>query len=330
MHVYRIFGGSLRSQLRLPGLAGGRGAGEEPGDEDAATWFLHVNGRSDEAGGSSPDALSDVGEERGATPFRRPRIITNGDRVRLDYGPPGHFRVFPDGTEIEWVSRNGPCPEAVRRDVRRRVLPVALLRRGVLTLHASAVVIGDGTVAFVGAGGFGKSALAGRFAASGAHVVADDLLTLETEDGVRVRGDGDRLRLRADLAHSVGLRDGHPVGGDGRVEIALEREGRGDAPPLSAIYLLTPVPRDPSSPPVDRERLPASAAAAALRSQVPVPRPATDDAGGEPGAPEALIRDRCREAARRVPVYRLDVVRDLERLPEVESELRALHGAGTG
>jgi hypothetical protein len=254
-------------------------------------------------------------------------VVTNGDRVRLDYGPPGLFRVFPDGSEIEWISRNGPCPEAVRRDVRRRVIPVALLRRGLLTLHASAVAIGDDAVAFVGAGGFGKSALAARFAASGGRVVADDLLTLETGDDVRIRGDGDRLRLRADVAESMALRDGHPVDGDGRVEIPLGGgEERGPLR-LSAIYLLTPVPRDPSSPPVRRVRLPGPASAGALRNQVPVPRPAVPGgADGADGRLEREVRDRCRELADRVPVYRLDLVRDLGRLAEAEEVLREHHG----
>lgn len=341
MHVYRVFGGGLRSELRIPELE----AVDPAGDGVPADWELTC-GRPEEgpgparpggpdgtAGPEGPGVAADAGRDGNPSP----RLLREGDGVRVDYGPWGSFRISGDGAEIRWISRNGGCPPSVRRDVRLRVLPAALFQQGLLTLHASAVAADDGVIAFVGGKGFGKSALAARFAASGGRVVADDLLPVDPDAGGRTRPEGDRLRLRPDVVEATGLRNGHPADADGRMEVVLdgegEADGRADGPlALAAVYLLTPVPRDPSSAPVRRIRLSGRAPAKALRNQVPLPRPTGNGSGGGvPGGPlEAELLARCRALAERVPVYRLDVVRDLERLGEVEAALRELHGGADG
>lgn len=61
------------------------------------------------------------------------------------------------------------------------VLGLALRRRGILALHASAVVIDGQAVGFLGAGGAGKSTLAAALAARGHAVLTDDVLALRRE-----------------------------------------------------------------------------------------------------------------------------------------------------
>jgi hypothetical protein len=62
-----------------------------------------------------------------------------------------------------------------------QVLPLAASRHGHVALHASAVHLdGIGAIGFVGDAGLGKSTLAAALAASGAPVVTDDCLTVES------------------------------------------------------------------------------------------------------------------------------------------------------
>jgi len=58
---------------------------------------------------------------------------------------------------------------------------LVLHQRGALTLHASAVAVGGGVVAFVGWKGTGKSTTAAAFHGSGYRVVTDDLLAVRLD-----------------------------------------------------------------------------------------------------------------------------------------------------
>ena len=61
---------------------------------------------------------------------------------------------------------------------------ILLHQRGRMVLHASAVNINDGAVAFMGHNGAGKSTTTFSFMASGYPLVADDILSLEFREGV--------------------------------------------------------------------------------------------------------------------------------------------------
>jgi hypothetical protein len=64
-------------------------------------------------------------------------------------------------------------------------------------LHGSAVSVDDGTLAFVGPSGRGKSTTAALCAAAGGRVVSDDVLLVEVRGSeVWCRGSGSELRLR--------------------------------------------------------------------------------------------------------------------------------------
>lgn len=78
-------------------------------------------------------------------------------------------------------------------------LGLLLHLRGLITLHASAVAIRGGAVAFIGQKGMGKSTTAAALHAGGHSIVTDDLLVLDTtEDSVQVYPGFPHLKLTAE------------------------------------------------------------------------------------------------------------------------------------
>jgi hypothetical protein len=76
--------------------------------------------------------------------------------------------------------------------------------RGIVPLHASAVVIGSGATVFVGEAGAGKSTTAGAFAALGYGVLSDDLLPLvETQGRILAHPSYPRLTMWPDSARAL-------------------------------------------------------------------------------------------------------------------------------
>ena len=84
------------------------------------------------------------------------------------------------------------------------ILALALRLRGVLALHASAVAVDGGAIAFAGPHRAGKSTIAAALAARGCPVVTDDLLHLRLESGRWMAEPyGGMLRLWPDAAALV-------------------------------------------------------------------------------------------------------------------------------
>lgn len=90
----------------------------------------------------------------------------------------GTYRVR-EGGAIEYAPLPGLTAEAVRVPLLGVCMGLLLHQRGLLTLHASAVAIGDGAVAFVGAKGAGKSTTAAAFLRRGHPLVADDVVAVD-------------------------------------------------------------------------------------------------------------------------------------------------------
>jgi hypothetical protein len=118
-----------------------------------------------------------------------------GGKLWLSIGrvPAGYLLRFPgqadfvvraDGARIAVHAPDALPPETLRHLLIDQVLPLAMSRRGRLTLHASAVHRPRiGTVAFLGDTGRGKSTLAAALAARGGRIVTDDCLALEMVGG---------------------------------------------------------------------------------------------------------------------------------------------------
>ncbi len=113
----------------------------------------------------------------------------DGCRFRIDGTGLAVAAYRPPGLSIDdlWVYLLGP------------IMGFALRLQGVVTLHASAVVLDGQAVAFVGAGGAGKSTLAARFALGGIPIITDDVLPLhETAVGFAVRPSVPHVKLWPD------------------------------------------------------------------------------------------------------------------------------------
>jgi energy-coupling factor transporter ATP-binding protein EcfA2 len=127
-------------------------------------------------------------------------------RIRLasiDVPPPSGKRrisrkVTPDEAILFWENvgalqiRNGneiiadPLPEVEERVLRLFILgaglAVLLHQRGYLILHASAVSVKGHAVCFLGNSGAGKSTMAAAMHDRGHHLVADDIVAVQTRD----------------------------------------------------------------------------------------------------------------------------------------------------
>ncbi len=134
------------------------------------------------------------------------------------------------------------------------VLALWLERQGTATLHASAAVVGDEAVAFLGAKGGGKTTAVTALVAAGHPLLVDDLLAVGLEgERLMARPGYPMLRLEPDqVQHFVGGRQSlpivHPDFTKRRVRVG-EGFGAfyGESAPLRRVYV--PVrQRDPEAP----------------------------------------------------------------------------------
>lgn len=147
------------------------------------------------------------------------------------------------GREVALEPEVGSDPALVRAFVLGAVLALVLGQRGHLVLHASAVALTHGAVAFVGEKGWGKSTTAAALVGRGGSLLTDDLVVLDPCDSAPpcVRAGFAQMRLWPDALHRLGVAaDGLP-----QVFAATEKRrwdaGTFDAtaaPPLRALYVL--------------------------------------------------------------------------------------------
>lgn len=160
---------------------------------------------------------------------------------------PGHgiFHIDSVGERVLAAPASVP-PWLWQRALVGEVLPFVSALRGRETLHASAVVVGNGaaTIAIVGSSGAGKTSLAADMVLRGATLLADDVVALTCDGGVVVAHPGPGLMsLRTITSNRLGMdavrRLGATVGSDARgIRVAVPRS---DSPiPLAALYRLTP------------------------------------------------------------------------------------------
>ncbi len=117
-----------------------------------------------------------------------------------------------------------------------------LHQRGLFPLHACAVRVGDGCVAFVGQSTAGKSTLAAYLSKSGLPLVADDICCLAVNPGKQptvVPGTG-VLKLGPDTARNLNIpiTSETPLGLRKKNLVPAERKAESTQLPLNAIYQL--------------------------------------------------------------------------------------------
>jgi len=88
------------------------------------------------------------------------------------------FEISKNGSQVFYHSKTACSQADIVAHLLSFVIPFALTLKGREILHASAVRIGRGAVAFVGTQGSGKSTLAAAFARHSFKVISDDALPL--------------------------------------------------------------------------------------------------------------------------------------------------------
>ena len=317
MISYAAFGFRLDSDFEMPGLSVAR-----PGTDPV--WRIVVG---------SPDRS--IGDERllgtdSVYGTIQVRAYASPSAIRLVYDDTGTFEIRPGDRTIAWHRGAVATDEAMRADLLGRVIAFAAHSDGALALHASAVCIDGRAIALVGPKGIGKSTLAFALVRQGARLITDDTLIVRFDaTGASWAVPGlQRLRLWEDSARALGatatstalrLTRTNPATADRGAKPALDAlaaDRRQDTTvPLDACYVLRPI--DPVGP-AARERLSNVCAALACVS--------FSKLGSLAGGEEAIATlDRCARVARAVPVYTMDVPRDLRRLDEITAGVFEWH-----
>ena len=162
-----------------------------------------------------------------------------------------------DGQEIVVDASPGVDESLLRTILLGPIMAVLLRQRGLAVLHASAIAINDGAIAFLGASGWGKSTLAEAFYARGYGVVTDDVMAIRLDGAQpRVAPGSPSVKLFPDAAEFLGCdaRDAR------RVHSQTEKRAHGVALrfpqgplPLRRIYVLAIGERNEITPIEPRE-----------------------------------------------------------------------------
>lgn len=305
MYHYHLFGGILASELEFPELPAAT--------EATPQWQLS---RSSSA--PSTDALHHIGVE---PVMDGVQAVLSGSTTcfRLRYDDTGTFEITDHGRTITWYPpATGVDAHNVRTDVLGRVMAVALHAAEVPTLHGSGVSLNGRGVAFLAPKLHGKSTTAAAMVRAGASLLSDDILAVVPGDRPLVLPGVPSVNLWQDSAEQ--LRTG-AADDDGtrkrRVDWGTLGRRAAREVPLAAIYLLSPAPPGDGSR-VKRNPLPPVAATLALVGQAKI-----GALLGGTAAP-VLMRQLSRVTAT-VPVYRLSVPRELDRIDELVSCMSRWH-----
>jgi hypothetical protein len=219
------------------------------------------------------------------------------------------FVVHPAGARIDVYTGTTAHPDTAYTYLISQVISVALLQRGIESLHASAVELDGKAYFLIGESGFGKSTLTAALLRRGARVITDDLLVLERRGDVFFAVPGaTRIKLNPQTAASLGVDlEGTPmIDGSGKDVIVLPRHLTVDEPvPVGRILILQPGAGSIAL-------RPATAAEATHALLAATFNPLHT----EPARLESLLRN-ARSIASATDVFFLDVPRDLTLLPDV-------------
>lgn len=225
----------------------------------------------------------------------------HGDQYFMDWPAVARYCFDASGHSVRAWPYDGVPLASVERVHRRAVVPAALQRLGLETLHASAARLADGVVGFCGHAGAGKSTMAVACASSGAEQWADDTLVLEI---------GPAVVNAIPIAYDVALRQPSVAHfGDLAAPVAVVRAS-GDPAPLRALFLIDRSASSPLIQPLDpTEALQAVLPHACAFSMTDAVR-------------RRLMIEQYLALVDVVPVYRLSYPSKFECLPEVVDLVR--------
>lgn len=217
---YTYAGLHVRSALQIP-----EWAGFERADFSGADVHIHMEN----------------GAKGWSTPAPNAPIVS-ADEYCFSVPDVGAYRVL-NGCEI----RIAPDPEAGCREIRLFLLGSAwgalCYQRDLLALHASAVRVDDGAVAFCAHPQRGKSTLAAYLTAVGQALVSDDLTRIEipAQGPPLIYPSAPRLKLWQDALNALDWGSAARVRDHYRYEkfhLPLDGNGEDQPLPLRAIYVL--------------------------------------------------------------------------------------------
>jgi hypothetical protein len=181
--------------------------------------------------------------------------LHDGDFYRFTYADRTEFVIDRAGREV-WTT--WPAPLTLEDNATYLLGPVmgfVLLLRGLVCLHASAIVVDDEAIALIGPAGSGKSTTAAAFAARGFSVLAEDVVTLDDRgDSFLVRPAYPCIRLwPSSVATLYGSQSALPPltpNWDKCYLDLTQPDARFETEPreLGAIYLLNARSDDPRAP----------------------------------------------------------------------------------
>ena len=130
----------------------------------------------------------------------------NGGEVLLDFPTVGRF-LLRAGKEILMDLAPSSDEDEVRAYLLGAVFGALCHQRGITPLHASAIDVADGCVAFVGASRAGKSTLVATLAQRGHDIISDDVcfLQLGTDGDLEAWPGISRIRLWEDAKAALGF-----------------------------------------------------------------------------------------------------------------------------
>jgi hypothetical protein len=170
-------------------------------------------------GARPPEGALAIVRERALPPLEGVRWISHGsewipsrgvlgkDHVYRFEGV-GDFVLAADGHLIRAFLDPRAHASLIEFVLTRGIIPRALHLRGITCLHASAVMVDDEVVAFLGPSGSGKSTVAAAMASRGYPFMSDDVLPIRAPDDPRgaLAGPGlHDLRLYPQAARLLGL-----------------------------------------------------------------------------------------------------------------------------
>ena len=194
-------------------------------------------------------------------------LQVSGDQVLLTIAGTARF-LISDGSTIVVAPEDGASDRNVRLFLLGSALGILCHQRGLLLLHANAIVVEGRAVAFSGQSGAGKSTLAAYFQSAGYDVLCDDVCGISfNADGVPMAWPGlPRLKLWGEAAVAFGYERtalDRAIEGKDKYHVPLTVRPAAHAVPFDRLYLLE---RAAAGQPSSIERLRGSAAMNAVSS----------------------------------------------------------------
>lgn len=309
---YHAFGRVLESAVPLGELH------EVAADDVSVGWRLLL---ADGAPPECPQAIA-IGHEEIAYGGTVSLALLKEGEYRLTYSDTGVFDLSAPEGVIRWWRPEGCDMDLAAMDILGRVLATILHAEGTVTLHASAVAVDGVAIGFLAPKFHGKSTLAAAMTYVGAQLVSDDALAILPGTPIRCVPGVPSMRLREEAAAHFPRTKGMQVPEDigrWRVIDMLQLDQVALQPlPLDALYVLSPRQPGETTVPVQRTALGSLDSLLALTRFAKMGTLLGDREG------QRHI-SRVVDVVASVPVYTLELVRDLEQLGDVTRTIAEWH-----